>query len=159
MADTSSMEHPATAAILSSAPAVCSTGLPDATETSAKPPLIVQLVVRRDLLEAEGWGVGPLMSQTAHAAVAVLHETRDLPETQAYLADLKNMRKAVLQVADRKSLERLSELLSSSVPLIPHHLWIEQPENEPTCLALAPNRRESKIKKALDKTGCRLWKG
>ena len=29
----------------------------------------------------------------AYAYTQVLHETRDLPETQAYLADLKNMRK------------------------------------------------------------------
>ncbi|PSR72649.1 hypothetical protein PHLCEN_2v11484 [Hermanssonia centrifuga] len=38
------------------------------------PYLTMQIVVRRDLLE-------------------VLHETRDLPETIAYLQDLKNMRK------------------------------------------------------------------
>ncbi|KAI0628967.1 peptidyl-tRNA hydrolase II [Trametes polyzona] len=122
-------------------------------------PFIMQIVVRRDLLEAEGWGVGPLMAQVAHATSAVLHETRDLPETKAYLDDLKNMRKVVLQTADQTSIERLASLLSASDPSIPHHLWVEQPENVPTCLALAPNRRESKIKKALDKAGCRLWKG
>ncbi|KAH9919394.1 uncharacterized protein B0H18DRAFT_1027893 [Fomitopsis serialis] len=144
-------------------------------------------------MSTPGWGVGPLMAQTAHATAAVLHETRDLPETRAYLDDLKNMRKvsepfiepvdrgspvpsspcilksrrliiciilqAVLQVADRKGIEKLATLLSSADPPIPHHLWIEQPENEPSCLALAPNRRESRVKKALDKSGCRLWKG
>ena len=73
--------------------------------------------------QAEGWGVGPLMAQVAHATSAVgsvrfwldptqstmpmtltippicaqvLHETRDRPETQAYLGDLKNMRKVRL---------------------------------------------------------------
>ena len=68
--------------------------------------------------QAEGWGVGPLMAQVAHATSAVgdltentprpmsltwlltctqvLHETRDRPETQAYLDDLKNMRKVRL---------------------------------------------------------------
>ncbi|KAI0919020.1 hypothetical protein AcW1_003493 [Taiwanofungus camphoratus] len=121
-------------------------------------PLVMQIVVRRDLLDREGWGIGPLMAQTAHATAAVLHETYNRLETQAYLNDLKNMRKVVLQTADRTSIERLSSLFSSSDPPIPHHLWVEHPEDVPTCLALAPNRRESRIKKALDKTGCRLWK-
>ncbi|KAI0359613.1 peptidyl-tRNA hydrolase II [Trametes cingulata] len=135
------------------------------TETTAGVPstapqaLLMQIVVRRDLLEAEGWGVGPLMAQVAHATSAVLHETRERPETQAYLEDLKNMRKVVLQTPDQVSIERLANLLSASDPPVPYHLWIEQPENVPTCLAIAPNRREPKIKKALDKAGCRLWKG
>ncbi|KAI0343686.1 peptidyl-tRNA hydrolase II [Trametopsis cervina] len=132
------------------------TPVPPAAKES---PLTMQIIVRRDLLEAEGWGVGPLMAQVAHATAAVLHETRDRPETISYLDDLKNMRKAVLQTTDEASLKRLSDLLTNSAPPIPHHLWIEQPENVPTCLALAPNRRENKIKKALDKSGARLWKG
>lgn len=32
-----------------------------------------------------------------------------------------------------------------------HVLWIEQPENIPTILAIAPNRRPAAIKKALNK--------
>ncbi|KII95616.1 hypothetical protein PLICRDRAFT_34536 [Plicaturopsis crispa FD-325 SS-3] len=121
--------------------------------------LVMQIVVRRDLLDAQGWGVGPLMAQVAHAATAVLHETGDRPETIAYLADLKEMHKVVLQTSDESSLRKLSMLLeaSSSSP-IPHHLWIEQPENVPTCIALSPNRREKPVRKALDKAGCRLWK-
>ncbi|KZT72296.1 peptidyl-tRNA hydrolase II [Daedalea quercina L-15889] len=134
--------------------------VPDSGKTSPEvQPVIMQIVVRRDLLDTPGWGVGPLMAQVAHATAAVLHETHDLPETKAYLDDLKNMRKAVLQIADKKGIEKLAALLSSADPPIPHHLWVEQPENEPSCLALAPNRRESRVKKALDKSGCRLWKG
>ncbi|KAI0827943.1 peptidyl-tRNA hydrolase II [Trametes gibbosa] len=120
-------------------------------------PLVMQIVVRRDLLDVEGWGVGPLMAQVAHATSAVLHETRERSETQMYLADLKNMRKVVLQTVDQSTLQRLASLLAESDPPVPHHLWVEQPENVPTCLALAPNRRESKIKKALDKARCRLF--
>ena len=63
------------------------------------------------------------------------------------------------QTADQGSIERLAGLLAAADPPIAHHLWIEQPENVPTCLALAPNRRDNKIKKALDKSGARLWKG
>jgi len=98
------------------------------------------------------------MTQVAHAATAVLHETRDRSETKMYLDDLKNMRKTVLQTSSLASLEKLATLLSSADPPILHHLWVEQPVNVPSCLALAPNRRDSKIKKALDKSGCRLWK-
>jgi len=125
-------------------------------------------------MQEDGWGYGPLMSQTAHAAVAVLHETKDRQETIDYLADLKNMHKAVLQTADLASLLKLSSLLSSPPKLtssnntagdspsevpIPHYLWVEQPENIPTCIALAPNRRDKAIRRALDKCSCRLWKG
>ena len=63
------------------------------------------------------------------------------------------------QTTDQASIERLAGLLAAADPPIAHHLWIEQPENVPTCLALAPNRRDNKIKKALDKSGARLWKG
>ncbi|KAM5542981.1 hypothetical protein V8D89_003365 [Ganoderma adspersum] len=125
----------------------------------AQQPLVMQIVVRRDLLEAEGWGIGPLMAQVAHATSAVLHETRELRETQAYLGDLTNMRKVIMQTANQASIERLASLLAAADPPVAHHLWVEQPENVPTCLALAPNHRDNKIKKALDKSGARLWKG
>ncbi|KAF8575223.1 peptidyl-tRNA hydrolase II [Ramaria rubella] len=122
-------------------------------------PLTMQIIVRRDLLDAEGWGIGPLLAQAAHAATAVLHSARDLEDTKEYLSDLKIMRKVVLQTANESSLVKLTTLLSAADPPISHYLWMEQPENIPTCLALAPNRRDARIKKTLDKAGCRLWKG
>ncbi|KAH7928701.1 peptidyl-tRNA hydrolase II [Leucogyrophana mollusca] len=121
-------------------------------------PLVMQIIVRRDLLDQDGWGVGPLMTQAAHAATAVLHETRDRRETIDYLADLKNMRKVVLQTPDATSLLKLSTLLATPPSPIPHHLWTEQPEDVPTCIALAPNRREKPVRRALDKSSCRLWR-
>ncbi|KDQ52801.1 hypothetical protein JAAARDRAFT_39788 [Jaapia argillacea MUCL 33604] len=139
--------------------------LPDASPGSAASispatqSLIMQLVVRRDLLDAAGWGMGPLMAQTAHAATAVLHETRHAQQTIAYFEDLTQMHKVLLQTANAESLQKLSTLLDSANPPIAHYLWVEQPDNIPTCLALAPNRKEQSIKKALDKCGCRLWKG
>ena len=63
------------------------------------------------------------------------------------------------KVDNLEKLEKLANAFKSADPPIPHHLWIEQPENIPVCLAVAPNRRDSKVKKALDKSGCRLWKG
>lgn len=135
---------------------------PTGSNTTATPkpvPLVMQIVVRRDLLAQEGWGVGPLMAQVAHATSAVLHETREQVETKEYLDDLLDMHKSVFQVESLGKLEKLANTLKSSDPPIPHHLWIEQPENIPTCLAVGPNRRDPRVKKALDKSGCRLWKG
>ncbi|EJU05710.1 peptidyl-tRNA hydrolase II [Dacryopinax primogenitus] len=131
------------------------TSVPDANLTS----IVMQIIVRRDLMDVEKWGVGPLIAQGAHAATAVLYESRDSAETQLYLADLHNMRKVVLQTPDADTLNKLHNLLSSATPPVPHHMWLEQPENTPTCIALAPNRRSSAIKKALDKAKCGLWQG
>lgn len=65
----------------------------------------------------------------------------------------------VFQTPDVTTLEKLSAALSSADPApIPHHIWTEQPENVPTCIALAPNRKEKAIRKALDKSSCRLWR-
>ncbi|KAH0829096.1 hypothetical protein J3R83DRAFT_2560 [Lanmaoa asiatica] len=135
-------------------------------QTPSTGPLVMQIVVRRDLFDKEKWGVGTLMAQAAHAATSVsvsltcprlstavdafrrqvLHETRERQETIDYLADLRTMRKT----PDVSTLERLSAALSNADPApIPHHLWIEQPENIPTCIALAPNRKEKSIRKAV----------
>ncbi|KAG6382022.1 peptidyl-tRNA hydrolase II [Boletus reticuloceps] len=151
------------------------TSNPVPSQASNAEPLVMQIVVRRDLFDKEKWGVGPLMAQAAHAATAVLHLTRERQETIEYLADLRNMRKVsfkgsrsshndtgprtvVLQTPDLSTLEKLTAALSYAGPSpIPHHLWTEQPEDIPTCIALAPNRKEKPIRKALDKSSCRLW--
>ncbi|KIY50166.1 peptidyl-tRNA hydrolase II [Fistulina hepatica ATCC 64428] len=127
-----------------------------ANPVKEKQSLVMQLVVRRDLLSQ--WGLGPLMAQTAHATAAVLYETREQANTIAYLNDLRNMRKVVLETPDAKSLEKLAFLLSAADPPIPHHLWLEQPQNVTTCLAFAPNQAGKDIRKALAKAHCRLWK-
>ncbi|KZV63637.1 hypothetical protein PENSPDRAFT_657152 [Peniophora sp. CONT] len=133
-------------------------------------PLIMQIVVRRDLLETANWGVGPLMAQVSHATAAVLHETRERIETIEYLSDLRNMHTVVLQVPSASAILALADKLSTlpapakgatttAATLPPFHLWIEQPENEPSCLALAPSRRGDKaVRKVLDKAGARVWR-
>jgi hypothetical protein len=65
----------------------------------------------------------------------------------------------LFQTPDASALEKLSIALSSANPSpIHHHVWTEQPEDIPTCIALAPNRKEKPIRKALDKSSCRLWR-
>jgi hypothetical protein len=61
-----------------------------------------------------------------------------------------------MRVPDTAALQKLAGLLTTANA--PFHLWIEQPENEPTCLALAPNRKERETRRALDKAGARVWR-
>ncbi|TBU43329.1 hypothetical protein BD309DRAFT_864556 [Dichomitus squalens] len=66
-------------------------------EAPFQQPLIMQMVVRRGLLEIR-WGVGPLMAQVAHVTSAVLHETRERTETQAYLENPRICGRYVVEV-------------------------------------------------------------
>lgn len=81
-----------------------------------------------------------------------------LPSFPSSLPDHPESDHVQLQVNDETGLAKLANLLNAADPPVPHHLWVEQPENEPTCLVLAPNRKEKNVKKALDKAGARLWK-
>nr|XP_033338175.1 putative peptidyl-tRNA hydrolase PTRHD1 isoform X1 [Megalopta genalis] len=98
---------------------------------------IVQYVVMRgDLLKALKWPIGAVIAQACHACTAVTHLFYNDNYTQDYLADLDNMHKIVLEIPDETSLNALSNVLNSNN--IQHKLWIEQPENMPTCLAIKP---------------------
>lgn len=79
---------------------------------SKSPTLVMQIIIRRDLqtvrltgsramgliVQEHGWPIGPLMAQAAHAATAVLEKHKETPEVKAYLSDLDNMRKVVMEV-------------------------------------------------------------
>lgn len=110
---------------------------------------IVQYVLlRSDLLKDLGWSIGALVAQACHASTAVLHLYRDDEQTLQYLNDLDNMHKVVLEVPNEDALRKLSEKLKESS--IDHKLWIEQPENIPTCLALKPYPKDE-VKKYVGK--------
>ncbi|KAG8034009.1 hypothetical protein G9C98_008490 [Cotesia typhae] len=79
-----------------------------------------------------GWSVGAVIAQACHASTAVTHMFYNDLHTQKYLADLDNMHKIVLEAADESKLTDLHSKLSEAK--IDHKLWIEQPENIPTCL-------------------------
>lgn len=93
--------------------AAMSTVAGDVKPVTKPPTLVMQIIVRRDLQtvrplelsavqadgQEHGWPVGPLMAQAAHAATAVLEQYRDTSEVKAYLADLGNMRKVVMEVS------------------------------------------------------------
>ncbi|XP_053605674.1 putative peptidyl-tRNA hydrolase PTRHD1 [Plodia interpunctella] len=110
---------------------------------------IVQYVLlRSDLLKELGWSIGALVAQACHASTAVLHLYREDDNTVKYLTDLDNMHKVVLEVPNEDSLKKVAEKLKENS--IDHKLWIEQPENIPTCLALKPYPKDQ-VKKYVGK--------
>ncbi|XP_060763697.1 putative peptidyl-tRNA hydrolase PTRHD1 [Neoarius graeffei] len=103
--------------------------------------LVQYVVVRADLIHALSWPLGAVITQACHASTAAIHLHYSDPDTQEYLAALDTMHKVVLQAADEASLTHLSTTLSDNG--IAHKLWMEQPENIPTCLALKPYPKET----------------
>lgn len=133
-------------------------------------PLVMQLIVDGASSTSFGWPKGPWMAQSAHAAIAAIQTSFDSAATREYVssANLESMHKVTLQTpAEGKAkmtLPQLSEKLtaaraewektrnaaSEDADEFPRHfLWIEQPENVPTCLAIAPNRKPAALKKVL----------
>lgn len=104
-------------------------------------PLIQYLVLRRDLQEKDRWPLGALVAQGAHAAVGAIAESYGDPNTAAYVAPaaLGSMTKAVLEIKGEAQLTALAAKLASAG--VKHKLWVEMPENIPTCLATAPARK------------------
>ncbi|XP_062520633.1 putative peptidyl-tRNA hydrolase PTRHD1 [Corticium candelabrum] len=98
--------------------------------------VVQYVVVRGDLLKKLGWPVGAVIAQACHACTAAVHLFGDDAETKAYMTDLDRMHKVVLEAPDEVSLRQLVEVLIKNN--IQHKLWIEQPENYPTCLATKP---------------------
>lgn len=98
--------------------------------------LVQYVAVRGDLWRAQKWSVGALIAQGCHATTAVLHVFRDDPNVREYMADVDHMHKVVLEVENEADLTTLASSLQGGE--VDHKLWIEQPENIPTCLATKP---------------------
>jgi len=99
-------------------------------------PVIQYIVMRKDLSKVLKWPAGAVVSQAAHAAVAAVAASWDEKWTQAYLKDLDRMHKVTLQIDSEEELVGLSKRLEAAGVF--HKLWMEQPENVPTCIASAP---------------------
>merc|ERR1712183_492238 len=102
--------------------------------------LVQYVVVRADLRSTLQWPLGALIAQACHACTAVFSLYRDDGNVLEYTADLDNMHKVVLQCKDEKSLRQLAEKLSQEG--IHHKMWIEQPEDIATCVAVKPYKKE-----------------
>ncbi|XP_075148940.1 putative peptidyl-tRNA hydrolase PTRHD1 isoform X2 [Haematobia irritans] len=94
--------------------------------------IVQYIIVRSDLKSVLGWPLGAVIAQCCHASTAVMHLHSDDETTKKYLEDLDNMHKA----KDEDALRKLSEKLKEND--IHHKMWIEQPENIPTCIAIKP---------------------
>ncbi|KFK25355.1 hypothetical protein AALP_AA8G102200 [Arabis alpina] len=108
-------------------------------ENSAANPddVVVQYVVlRRDLIDS--WPLGSVVTQGCHASVAAIWEFKDDPVTLQYCDPLHidSMHKVTLEVKGEIQIMNLSEKLKLGG--ISHKLWMEQPENIPTCIATKP---------------------
>uniref|UniRef100_M8BR99 peptidyl-tRNA hydrolase n=1 Tax=Aegilops tauschii TaxID=37682 RepID=M8BR99_AEGTA len=124
--------------------------------------VVVQYVVlRRDL--ADAWPLGSVVAQGCHAAVAAVWAHRDHPDTAAYCApgNLDSMHKAcstfcptqvTLEVKGETQLKNLAEKLEAAG--VRYKLWIEQPENIPTCIATAPCPKSQNWKYSKPQTSC-----
>merc|ERR1712098_166429 len=97
---------------------------------------------------------GAVMAQACHAATASIHLYYGDEQTQAYLADLDNMHKVVLEAPGQADLRKVADKLTEAGVL--HKLWVEQPEDTPTCLAVKPYPKQE-VQKYFKKY--KLYKG
>lgn len=103
-------------------------------------PIVQYVLVRGDLMKTLKWPLGAVIAQACHACTAVMHMFCEDPVVKEYLKDLNSMHKVVLEVPDENSLVELSKVLKEKEVL--HKLWVEQPENFPTCLVVKSYRKE-----------------
>eukprot|EP00741_Cyanophora_paradoxa_P020792 tig00021312_g20071.t1 len=108
--------------------------------------LVQYICVRGDLQKSMNWPTGSVIAQAAHAAVGIIFETAEDPAVRDYCSGgvgdsvARNMHKVVVEAKDEKDLTKLA--LSLSEEKVLHKVWIEQPENIPTCLATKPYPRK-----------------
>ncbi|XP_048227330.1 putative peptidyl-tRNA hydrolase PTRHD1 isoform X2 [Ricinus communis] len=98
--------------------------------------LVQYVVLRRDLIDA--WPMGSVVTQGCHASVSAIWGNKDDPHTLQYCSpeNIDSMHKVTLEVKGEVQMLNLAEKLTAGG--IVHKLWIEQPENIPTCLATKP---------------------
>jgi len=104
-------------------------------------PVVQFVVVRRDLLKTMEWPVGSVIAQACHACTAATVAHLDDAHVRAYLADVDHMRKVVKECKGETQLLALADALRAAQ--VPHKVWLEQPENLPTAIALKPSPRSA----------------
>ncbi len=80
---------------------------------------------------------GAIIAQACHASNAIIYQTSTDELTKLYLNDLNRMHKIILGIdGGEKELTEFSQFLQQNS--IEHYLWMEQPENIPTAIAVKP---------------------
>uniref|UniRef100_A0A3P8UQQ6 peptidyl-tRNA hydrolase n=1 Tax=Cynoglossus semilaevis TaxID=244447 RepID=A0A3P8UQQ6_CYNSE len=107
-----------------------------AASGAATPSRLVQyVVVRADLVHKLSWPPGGGVNQARPAAPAQSGAGGKSLRLQCVCVF------CCVQAPDEEALSSLSENLTQAG--VSHKLWIEQPENIPTCLALKPYPKET----------------
>ncbi|XP_062108016.1 uncharacterized protein LOC133818921 [Humulus lupulus] len=108
----------------------------DVDKTLSSDVVVQYVVLRRDLIDT--WPLGSVVTQGCHASVSAIWSNKEDPHTLEYCNpdNIDSMHKVTLEVKGETQILNLSEKLSAGG--IAHKLWIEQPENFPTCLATKP---------------------
>ncbi|KAM0973748.1 uncharacterized protein LOC126604304 [Malus sylvestris] len=111
-------------------------GNPDVPKSDTTDVLVQYVVLRRDLIDT--WPMGSVVTQGCHASASAIWSHKDDPVTLQYCGpeNIDSMHKVTLEVKGEPQILNLSEKLKAGG--IAHKLWIEQPENFPTCLATKP---------------------
>ncbi|XP_073051869.1 uncharacterized protein [Primulina eburnea] len=104
--------------------------------SSAAEMVVQYVVLRRDLIDS--WPLGSIVTQGCHASVAAIWAHKDDPDTLLYCSppNIDSMHKVTLEVKGETQIRNLSEKLEAGG--VAHKLWMEHPENIPTCLATKP---------------------
>jgi peptidyl-tRNA hydrolase len=99
--------------------------------------LIQYIVVRGDLMASLNWPMGAVIAQACHASSAAIHLHLEDQHVKEYMKHIDSMHKVVLQVKNEDELRQLSADLEMGG--VHHKMWVEQPENYPTCIATKPH--------------------
>ncbi|KAL0483706.1 peptidyl-tRNA hydrolase [Acrasis kona] len=106
-------------------------------------PLVMYVVVRKDLSKTLKWPTGSIIAQGCHASVAALSLFYTHQDTREYISNLDTMHKVVLAANSEEELLEQSKILERNN--IDHKVWVELPEIVNSALATRPYRR-SQIK-------------
>ena len=96
--------------------------------------MIQYVLVRGDLRKS--WPLGAIIAQACHACTAIIFQHKDDENVIKYTSDIDNMHKCVLEIKSEEQMKNLSQTLIENG--VDHKLWVEQPENFPTCIAVKP---------------------
>jgi peptidyl-tRNA hydrolase len=124
---------------------------PPSTSSDPAPPsaydltLVQYVVMRSDLIKQFKWNIGGLIANGSHACISVISEHLEDEEVRRYIGLIPTdppqpqMHKVVLSVKDETELNETAELLTKNA--IVHRVWMEAPEQFPSCLATRPYQR------------------
>lgn len=104
--------------------------------------IIQYILINKEIIDKK-WTLGAIIAQACHACVAVIAENLEDNVVKEYIApeNLNDMHKVVLQVNDAKELKHVSGILDNNS--LKYKLWVEQPENIITALAMKPYHKDS----------------